>query len=142
MPLTYSVVCHHFMDRRSPPSEFRHLLIKLCFLLLLSFFTSILINNLLPMVIPTLSPSVLSSSSSVSLFSNYPLLFPSKSTPEQELQQSAFPGKKRMYTKDYTREKNISRGEFISFSNSRSSLSLSRLFQNIVKKLNQLYTSH
>ena len=111
MPLTYSVVFHHLMDRRSP-SELRLSLIKLCFLLLLSFFASIVINNLLPMVIPTMSPSALSSSSSVSLFSDYPLFFPSKRTLQQELQRSSFLGKKRTYTKDYTREKNISRGEF------------------------------
>ena len=109
MPLTYSVVLHHLMDRRSP-SEFRQSLLKLCFLLLLSFFTSIVINNLLPFVIPTMSPSP-SSSSSLSLFSAYPLFFPSKPALDQELQRSAPIGKKRTYTKDYTREKNISTGD-------------------------------
>lgn len=109
MPLTYSVVFHHLMDRRSP-SELRQCLLKLCFLLLLSFFTSIVINNLLPLVIPTMSPSPSLSSSSLSSFSTYPLFFPSKRTLHQELQQSTSVGKKRTYTKDYTREKNVSTG--------------------------------
>lgn len=109
MPLIYPVITRHLMELSSS-IDIRRSLLKMCCFLLLSFFTTIFVNILLPNFILKISPS----SSSLSLLSSSShIFFPSDLISIQynhhEL-QTDFQGKKRTYTKDYSKEKNISRG--------------------------------
>jgi hypothetical protein len=109
MPLIYPLVTRHLMERRSS-IDVRQSLIKMCCFLFLSFFTTIVINILIPILIFKTSPS--SISSSLSLLTSNHIYFPSNliSLQYHELQMN-FQGKKRTYTKDHSKEKNISCGK-------------------------------
>jgi hypothetical protein len=106
MPLIYPLVIRHLMDRCST-IELRYSLLKLCFFILLSFFTTIVINILLPIFIVKISPQSISSSS-LSVLASSHILFPADLIAfpyHQELQT------KRTYIKDRSNEKNISNGK-------------------------------
>ena len=129
----------HRMDNNSSLRRFiercrsidlRQPLTTICLFLFLSFFTSIIVQMLKPtLLIKTFSPSVLSSSSSsLSLFSSSHIFFPSDSTslqcssmPKRESRAHNSPGKfantKRKYTKNRSRQKNVSNGKFSFISN-------------------------
>jgi hypothetical protein len=106
MPLIYPLVTRHLMERCSS-IDIRQSLIKMCCFLFLSFFTTIVINILIPILIFKTSPS------SISLLTSNHIYFPSDLISLQyhhELQMN-FQGKKRTYTKDHSKEKNISYGK-------------------------------
>jgi hypothetical protein len=103
MPLIYPLVIRHLMDRCSS-IELRYSLLKLCFFIFLSFFTTIVINILLPIFIVKISPQSISSS----VLASSHILFPADLIAfqyHQELQT------KRTYIKDRSNEKNVSNGK-------------------------------
>jgi hypothetical protein len=103
MPLIYPLIIRHLMDR-CYSIDIRQSLLTLCFFLLLSFFTTIIINILLPHFILNTSQLSISSSSLTHIF------FPSDLISVQyhhELQTN-FQEKKPIYIKDYSKQKNIS----------------------------------
>jgi Fic family protein len=93
----------------------------MCLFLLLSFFTSIVINVLIPILLTKTSPPSITSSS-LSLLTSSHIFFPSDSTSVQcssqkshELQahhpQKESSNTERKYTKDPSKEKNVSSGK-------------------------------
>ena len=122
MPLFYPIVIRHVLHRlveRCFSIDVRQSLITMCLFLLLSFFTSIVINVLLPYLLFKPSPS--SISSSLSLLTSSHIFFPPDLTSVQcsppkthELQTHYPPGEplnsERKYTKDQSKQKNVSRG--------------------------------
>jgi len=128
MPLFYPIVIRHVYHRfieRWYSIDVRQSLTTLCLFLLLSFFTSIVINVLVPILFIKISPKSISSSSSsssLSLFTSSHVFFPSGVTSLQcssqqnhELQahhpQQESLNTKRKYTKDQTKQKNVSSGK-------------------------------
>ncbi len=125
MPLFYPIVIRHVLHRlreRCHLIDLRHSLTTMCLFLLLSFFTSIVINILLPILFIKTSRSPSSSSSSLSLLPSSHIFFPPDLTSLQcspqknhELQahypQQESINSKRKYTKDQSKQKNISRGK-------------------------------
>jgi type III secretory pathway component EscR len=124
MPLIYPVfirnVLHRLVGQRFS-IELRQSLITLCFFLLLSFFTTIVTNIILPFLIFQNSPSS-SPSSSLSLLTSNHIFFPTGLTSSQYSQQQhhelqaqfqgqELSGKKRQYTKDLSQQKNVSSGK-------------------------------
>lgn len=114
MPIIYSLVTRHFMERCST-IDIRQTSIKMCYFLLLSFLSTIIINVLLPNFILKISPSLISSSSlsSLSLLTSTHIYFPSDliSIQHHHELQTDFQGNKRTYTKDHSKQKNISSGK-------------------------------
>ncbi len=129
MPLLYPIIMRHVLHRfveRCHSIDLRYSLSTLCLFLCLSFFTSIVINILIPILLikissPPPSPSSLSSSS-LSVFPSRHIFFPSDLTSLQcspqkthELQahypQQESLNTKRKYTKDQSKQKNVSRGK-------------------------------
>ncbi len=122
MPLFYPIVIRHVLHRireRCHLIDFRHSLTTMCLFLLLSFFTSIVINILIPILFIKTSPSL---SSSLSLLPSSHIFFPSDLTSLQcspqknhELQahypQQESINSKRKYIKDQSKQKNVSRGK-------------------------------
>jgi Fic family protein len=112
------------MDRCSS-IKLRYSLLKLCFFLLLSFITTIIINILLPIFILKISPTPISSS--LSVFASSHIFFPSDLISfqyHQELQTQEFVGKKRTYIKDRSNEKNISNGKNLNLNQKKLNSSL------------------
>jgi hypothetical protein len=120
MPLSSPIVIRRFVEG-CYSFDIRRPLTTLCLFLLLSFFTSIVINILIPFLFFKTSPSIISSSS-LSLLSSSHIFFPSDSTSlqctpkkNQELQthdqHQDLLNTQRKYTKDQSKQKNVSSGK-------------------------------
>ncbi|CAM4828542.1 unnamed protein product [Rotaria magnacalcarata] len=111
-------IVYYLMERYSS-IELRQSLIKMCFFLLLSLFTTIVINILLPIFILKMSPLLISSSSPFSLLIPSHILHSSDITSLQyfceqhhdlqtDYQRQDILEKTLKYTKDHSHQKNIS----------------------------------
>ncbi|CAF1298091.1 unnamed protein product [Rotaria sordida] len=126
MPIIYSLFIRHFLHsvmERCSSIELRQSLMKMFFFLLLSLFTTIVINILIPILIFKTSPLPISSSSSssspFSLLTTSHIYLPSdiislyySSQQHHDLQtqyqERELVEKRRTYTKDHSQQKNIS----------------------------------
>jgi len=118
MPLFYPIVIRHVLHRfveRCYSIDLRHSLTTMCLFLLLSFFTSIVINILIPILFIKTS----SLSSSVGFLPSRHVFFPPDitslqcSTQKNHELQTHYPQQesiniKRKYTNDPSKQKNIS----------------------------------
>lgn len=127
MPLSFPLIIRHVLHCFVEQCHsIRHSLTTLCLFLCLSFFTSIVINILIPYLFlkyPS-SSSPPSISSSLSVLSSKHIFFLSDSTslqcspPKNHELQAHYPEQeslntKRKYTKDPLKQKNISSGKTI-----------------------------
>ena len=120
--MIYPVIIRHILYRlmeRCSSIEFRSSLMTMCCFLLLSFFTTIIANIFLQSFIFTSSSS---SSSSLSLFTSNHIFFPAdvlslQSSHHHQLQmhnqRQELASKQRTYTRDQSKQKNISNGKII-----------------------------
>lgn len=130
MTLFYRIIFRrsfHRLTQYYPSIDIRQSLTTLCLFLLLSFITTIIVNVLIPHLLikvssPTLS-SISSSTSSLSLLTYRHVFFPAgvtsvqcSSAKKNELQaqhhQREPSNTERKYTKDQSKEKNVSSGKF------------------------------
>jgi hypothetical protein len=105
MPLIYPLVIRYLMERCSSIGLLPQSLTKMCCFLLLSFFTTIVVNFLVPFFILKTSPS---SISSLSLLSSSHIFFPSNFI-SFELQTDLLE-KKRTYITNQSKQTNVSIG--------------------------------
>ncbi len=152
MPLAYPVVIRHVLHRlveRFHSIDFRHSLTTICLFLFLSFFTSIIVNILLPILFIKNNFPSSSSSSSLSVLPSKHVFFPSDLTSLQcsspkhhELQahyhQQVSINSQRKYTQDPSKRKNISRGKNFIYSSSILSF-VCFLFKIFDKKQKHLF---